>query len=505
MKYNVRHLMPFNGIPFWRKKMKKFLSTLLVATLVLSLAACGDKKNNETKTNDPVNDAVATTAPTSTPVPQVSEEEKLPEGVMDYAAYAAAAIDSEVTVAPYFQAAQSWWEKDGQGLATIYAQDENGGYFLYDCKCPKEVYDQLKPGVRILVKGYKSEWAGEVEITDCTVEILESKNSFVANATDITDIYGTEAVNEKINRLVAVNSLTVSAPANYKWDGSGSRGDDLYLGVMINGAAYTMVVESYLCGKDTDTYKAVEALQAGDIIDIEGFLYWYNGAQPHITKVTKTGSALTVPADGMDYAAYAAAAVDTEVVIYPYFQAAQSWWEKNGEGVASVYAQDFNGGYFLYDCKCSKEVYDQLKPGTQLRVKGYKGEWAGEVELVDGELEIFDSKSTFVAKPTDITAIYGTDKTNEMINRLVTVKGATVESAATYKWDGSGSRGDDLYLNVNLNGTVYTMVVESYLCGKDTDTYKAVEALKAGDKIDVEGFLYWYNGAQPHITKVTVK
>ena len=34
-------------------------------------------------------------------------------------------------------------------------------------------------------------------------------------------------------------------------------------------------------------------------------------------------------------------------------------------------------------------------------------------------------------------------------------------------------------------------------------TYAAVETLKVGDKIDVEGFLYWYSGAQPHVTKVT--
>ena len=42
-------------------------------------------------------------------------------------------------------------------------------------------------------------------------------------------------------------------------------------------------------------------------------------------------------------------------------------------------------------------------------------------------------------------------------------------------------------------------------CGNDTDVYKAVEGLKVGDTIDLEGFLYWYNGANPHITGVTVK
>ena len=36
-------------------------------------------------------------------------------------------------------------------------------------------------------------------------------------------------------------------------------------------------------------------------------------------------------------------------------------------------------------------------------------------------------------------------------------------------------------------------------------TKKTDGKLKAGDVIDVECFLYWYNGANPHITKVTVK
>ena len=45
-------------------------------------------------------------------------------------------------------------------------------------------------------------------------------------------------------------------------------------------------MEFYLCGQDTDVYKAVEALQVGDVIDLEGFLYWYEGANPHIISVT---------------------------------------------------------------------------------------------------------------------------------------------------------------------------------------------------------------------------
>ena len=45
-------------------------------------------------------------------------------------------------------------------------------------------------------------------------------------------------------------------------------------------------MESYLCGAGTEVYEAVKALNVGDVIDIEGFLYWYEGAQPHVTSVT---------------------------------------------------------------------------------------------------------------------------------------------------------------------------------------------------------------------------
>ena len=31
------------------------------------------------------------------------------------------------------------------------------------------------------------------------------------------------------------------------------------------------------------------------------------------------------------------------------------------------------------------------------------------------------------------------------------------------------------------------------------------KALKKGDVVDMEGFLYWYEGVNPHITAVTVK
>ena len=112
-----------------------------------------------------------------------------------------------------------------------------------------------------------------------------------------------------------------------------------------------------------------------------------------------------------------------------------------------------------------------------------------------------------------VTDLLGKDELIDHQNELVSFKGMTVEAAGQdadgndvaylYNYDGSGSEGDDLYFNVSLDGETYTFTVESYLCDKDSDVYKAVEALNIGDKIDMEGFLYWYEGVNPHITSVT--
>ena len=206
----------------------------------------------------------------------------------------------------------------------------------------------------------------------------------------------------------------------------------------------------------------------------------------------------------MTYAEYAAADLDTEVVVETYVQAKQSWWEDK----ATVYTQDKDGAYFIYNMACSEEDYAKLTPGTKIKVTGYKGEWAGEVEIMDATFEIMEGN--YVAEAEDVTALLGTDELINHQNKFVSFKDMKVEDAGNgaafmYKWDGSGTDGDDLYFNVSSNGQTYTFTVESYLCDNTTDVYAAVKALKIGDTIDMEGFLYWYEGVNPHITSVTVK
>lgn len=212
------------------------------------------------------------------------------EGVMTYDEYVAAELDSEVVIETYVQAKQSWWEDQ----ATVYTQDQDGAYFLYNMKCSEEDYEKLVPGTKIKVTGYKSEWSGEVEIVDATFEIEEGE--YIAPVTDVTELLGKDELIDYQNQYVSFKGMTVEAagqdeegndvPFLYNWDGSGEDGNDLYFKVSLNGETYTFTVESYLCDNTTDVYAAVKNLQIGDVIDMEGFLYWYEGVNPHITAVT---------------------------------------------------------------------------------------------------------------------------------------------------------------------------------------------------------------------------
>ena len=197
----------------------------------------------------------------------------------------------------------------------------------------------------------------------------------------------------------------------------------------------------------------------------------------------------------MTYAEYEAAAIDADVVIEAYVQATQSWWDNK----ITVYAQDGEGGYFMYEMACSEADAAKLTAGTKIKVTGKKAEWAGEVEIVDATFEIVEGN--YVAKAKDLTAKLGTEELINYQNQLAAFKGVTVKSVE-YK---NGEPGDDIYVTVTYNGADYDFCVERYLTDPETDVYKAFAEIKAGDVVDIEGFVYWYNGINTHITKVTVK
>ncbi len=465
--------------------MKKIICLLLALVMCMGvMVACGDTDEDNDGGNNPT------------------------EKVMTYEEYAAAKIDSKVIVETYVQAKESWWfdSDKGTGLGTFYMQSPDGAYFVYEMPCTEEEYDSLTVGTKVKITGYKAEWMGEVEIIDATFEILEG--SFIADAVDVTSVLGKDELVNYQNQKVSFGAMVVVASNDagdaflYKWNGTGSEGDDIYFKASVGGATYTFVIESYLTPNGSEVYEAAEALKVGDIIDMEGFLYWYDGAQPHITSINKT--------DIMTNAEFDAAEIDDLVVVRTFVQGKQSWWfnSDKGTGLGTFYMQSRDGAYFVYEMPCTEEAYNALTIGTQVIIRGYKAEWSGEVEIIDATFAIIPGV-TFVADATDVTALLGTDDLIAHQNEKVFFVNMTIVAsndagdAFLYKWNGTGSQGDDIYFKASVNGATYTFVIESYLCDKTTNVYKAAEALKVGDVVVIEGFLYWYDGAQPHITDIS--
>ncbi|MBQ7726989.1 MAG: hypothetical protein IJT60_00220, partial [Clostridia bacterium] len=171
--------------------MKKVLAFLLVLSMVvLALAACGnatdtgkETKGEETKTEESKGE-------------ETKDAETTDSSVMTHAQYVAAELDTAVVVVTYVQAKQSWWDNK----ATVYAQSEDGAYFLYNMACSEADYAKLTPGTKIKVSGYKSVWSGEVEITDATFEILEG--NYIAEPTDVTALLGKNELIDHQNEYV---------------------------------------------------------------------------------------------------------------------------------------------------------------------------------------------------------------------------------------------------------------------------------------------------------------
>ena len=424
--------------------MKKFLAVLFTLVLMLALASCSEAKT------------------------------------MTYEEYANAKIDDSVVVEAYVQATQSWWENK----ITVYAQDPDGAYFIYEMACSEEDAAKLTPGTKIKVTGTKAEWAGEVEIKDATFKFVADAEPWVAEPKDVTALLGTDDLIKDQNKLVSFKGVTVKA-VEFK---GGEPGDDIYVTVTYNEADYSFCIERYLTAPDTFVYKTAKTLKAGDVIDVEGFLYWYEGVNTHITDIKFVSQHV------MSHEEYMAADIDCQVTVETYVHAAQSWWDNK----ITVYAQSPDGAYFIYELACSEEDSSKfaLGSGTKIKVTGKKAEWAGEIEIVDATFEfVADAEPWIVDEPKDATALLGTDELIDCQNELVYFEGLTVKKVE-FK---GGEPGDDIYVTVTYNEADYSFCVERYLTGPDSDTYKTVSALKAGDVISVIGFLYWYEGVNTHI------
>lgn len=252
--------------------MKKLIAALLALTMVLAFAGCA-------KTEAPTEStAAATEAPVVETAEAAGQTEAAGAAVMSHEAYMAAEIDALVTIETYVQGHQSWWDNK----VTVYCQSPDGAYLLYALTCTEEDAARLVPGAKIQVTGTKGEWAGEVEILGGTFTFVEDGDTFIAEATDMTELLGTDELIAHQNEKAAFKGMTVEK-VSYEND---EPGDDIYVTLGYNGASYAFRVEAYLTGTESDVYTTVGSLKEGDMVDVEGFLYWHEGVNPHITGIT---------------------------------------------------------------------------------------------------------------------------------------------------------------------------------------------------------------------------
>ena len=260
--------------------MKKLFAMLLAVLMIASLAACGETAAPAGTTAPAATETTGEATEAAEATGEATEATGAAEvALMTYEEFMAAEADAAVCIETYVQATRTWWNN----TICVYAQGPDGGYFMYDMACAEADAAKLVPGTKIRVTGDKAIYDGEVEIMNATFTFVEGADTFVAEPLDATELLGTDELETHMNKLASFKGLTIKK-VEYK---NGEPGDDIYVTVAKGDAEYSFCVEVYLTGTDSEVYKTVGTLVEGDVVDVEGFLYWYNGVNTHITAIAK--------------------------------------------------------------------------------------------------------------------------------------------------------------------------------------------------------------------------
>ena len=269
-------------------RIKSILIWFAVMTAVV-FTACG-----HSETAQPFSEEKETAAETSVfeePVETViGNYDDETDQVMRYEEFVSAELSQKVIIDCYVQDKRDWED----GKTSLFAQDEHGGYYLYHVTCSEEDYALLSPGKKIRVNGYKGIFQGRIEIEDAVFEFLEGK--MIAEAADLTNYIGDDdTLNDYQNRKVCFHDLIVLPMADgsafyYDWDNSGdpAGGENLYFKAAKRGQqdeSMIFSVEYDLCDETSEVYQAVQHLNTGDSIEVEGYLFWYAGPLPLATRL----------------------------------------------------------------------------------------------------------------------------------------------------------------------------------------------------------------------------
>ena len=451
--------------------------------------------------------------------------------VMSYKNFMASESGDSVVIEGYIADRQSWWSNK----ATMYLVGDNQGegYFIYEMAMTEEEYNtKYTIGTKLRVYGLKTIYAGEHEIMGDNIDynltsVVEDAKmpNHVVDVTysvatedleDLNNAYFTATLKIKEYPAQAENSeTTVSANKAYAYKGDEPT-DDLYFVLEdANGNELSCCVEYYLVDY-YDTLKQVitsSEFTIGKLVKVTGYMYWWNGANPHITSISFEDDAM--------YETFMSTPDGENVNVSGYLVAKTTYY--NGTTNLYLTSKDGSEGYYVYNYECTQEqfnalVYNSTNP-IEVAVSGVKASYAGMQEIIDATV-------TITGNSYKIDSIQFTDLSNLNENFMcsifvttLTVKeypaqaensGTTVSANKAYAYKGDEPTDDLYFILVDANGNELSCCVEAYIdYSQYTPTFKdglynAVKSLQVGDVVSVSGFMYWWNGANPHIISISV-
>lgn len=451
--------------------------------------------------------------------------------VMDYENFMAAEAGDFVAIEGYVSAKQSWWADK----ATMYLAGENAGegYFIYEMTMTEAEYNNdYKIGAKVRIYGAKTIYAGEHEIMGkdinydlSTVETAKASNHIV----DITSSVKADDIekyqNSKFTATLKVkqypaqaegSNTTVAANGAYAYKGSEPTDDLYFILVDAAGNELSCCVEKYL----TSAYATVkEALMSadftvGELVEVEGYLYWWEGANPHITSI-RFGEL-----DAM-YETFMSTEDGEEVEVEGYLLGKTTYYNgkcnlylagATAEGYTTKFVENGAEGYYVYDFECTQEQFDALTYMCFVNVKGTKALYAGMQEIINATV-------TKVSAPLNIgfSALEVADFTlvnEDTIAAMISLEGKIVEYTTTSsnttvssnKCYGAKNGGnDDIYFVLeDTYGNRIEFCVERYvdysIYGTTYEDYvEILDTLEVGDTVEIQGANYWWYGPNPHV------
>lgn len=261
------------------------LMAFFVLTSCCALSSPADDTEESLQTSEPPAEAI------SQPADRGFQSEDDSQVLMSYQEFLAADLDAPVTIEAYVQAYDVWQD----GYCSLYAQDQEGAYYLDRLHCSLNDYENLKIGKKIRISGYKTQSRDSLKISDASIQLLEG--SWIADTADVTALIGTDELISHQNEKVCFRGMTIEAMPDghsvwyYGWDNTGDKEKaELYFCASHEGKLCNFSVKTSLCQDEQEVLQMLQKLQVGDIVDLTGFLRLYGGALPRITEIISSDS-----------------------------------------------------------------------------------------------------------------------------------------------------------------------------------------------------------------------